>query len=172
VIVPGTALPVGDTGWISDWGSEPGVRNTKFISVLRSSQTYTDYRLEMEGQIESKAMGWVFRAADPKNYYVTKIEIVKPGLEPSLALVRFAVVNGEEQVRTQLPLPLKVRRDAIFRIRFDAVGSHFTTSVQGQQVDEWTDDHIKTGGVGMYSERGEKATLKGGVKVVPLVIKR
>ena len=46
----------------------------------------------MQGQIETKAIGWVFRAADPKNYYVAKIEIVKPGLEPTVALVRFAVI--------------------------------------------------------------------------------
>jgi hypothetical protein len=126
----------------------------------------------MEGQIESKAIGWVFRAADPKDFYVTKLEIVKPGLEPTIALVRFAMINGEEQARAQLPLQLKVRRDTMSKIRFDAVGSKFTTYVQDEKIDEWTDDRVKTGGVGMYSERGEVASLKGGVRVVPLVVKR
>jgi hypothetical protein len=172
MVVPGTALPVSDSGWIADWGADPGVRKTRTISVLRSSQTYTDYRIEMEGQIESKAIGWVFRAADPKNFYVTKLEIVKPGLEPTIALVRFAVINGEEQARVQLPLQLKVRRDTMFKIRFDAVGGKFTTYVQDEKIDEWTDDRVKSGGVGMYSERGEVATLKGGVQVVPLVVRR
>jgi hypothetical protein len=171
-VVVGSPLPIGDAGWITDWGADPGVRRTRTISVLRSSQTLNDYRIEMQGQIETKAIGWVFRAADPKNYYVSKIEIVKPGLEPTVALVRFAVINGEEQVRAQLPLPMKVRRDTMYKIRFDAVGSHFTTYVQDEKVDEWTDDQVKTGGVGLYSDRGEVATLKGGMSVLPLIVRR
>jgi hypothetical protein len=171
-VVPGTALPAGEAGWITDWGADPGVRRTRQISILRSSQTLTDYRIEMQGQIETKAIGWIFRAADPKNFYVTKLEIVKPGLEPTVALVRFAVVNGEEGAHTQLPLPMKVRRDTMYKIRMDAVGNHFTTYVQDEKLDDWTDDRVKTGGVGLYSERGETATLKGGMSVVPLVIRK
>jgi hypothetical protein len=171
-LVTGPALPVGDAGWITDWGSDPGVRRTRQISILRSSQTFTDYRIEMQGQIESKAIGWVFRAADSKNFYVAKLEIVKPGLEPTVALVRFAVVKGEEQAHAQLPLPMKVRRDTMYKIRFDAVGDHFTTYVQDEKVDEWTDSHVKTGGVGLYSERGEVATLKGGMSVLPLIVRK
>jgi hypothetical protein len=171
-IVAGSALPAGEAGWITDWGAAPGVRSTRQISILRSSQTLTDYRIEMDGQIESKAIGWVFRAADPKNFYVTKLEIVKPGLEPTVALVRFAIINGEEQAHAQLPLPMKVRLDTMYKIRFDALGNHFTTYVQDEKVDDWTDDHIKTGGVGFYRERGEDATLKGGMNVVPLIVRR
>lgn len=171
-VVAGSALPSGDAGWITDWGAEPGVRRSRQISILRSSQTLTDYRIEMEGQIDTKAIGWIFRAADPKNYYVTKLEIVKPGLEPTIALVRFAMINGEEQVHAQLPLRMQFRRDALFKIRFDAVGNRFTTYVQDEKVDEWTDDRVKTGGAGLYSERGEAATLKGSMNVVPLVIRK
>jgi hypothetical protein len=171
-VVAGTALPSGEAGWITDWGADPGVRRSRQISILRSTQTLTDYRIEMQGQIETKAIGWIFRAADPKNFYVTKLEIVKPGLEPTVALVRFAVVNGEEGAHTQLPLPMKVRRDTMYKIRMDAMGSHFTTYVQDELLDDWTDDRVKTGGVGLYSERGEVATLKGGLSVVPLVIRK
>jgi hypothetical protein len=171
-LVTGPALPAGDAGWITDWGADPGVRRTRQISILRSSQTFTDYRIEMQGQIETKAIGWVFRASDPKNFYVAKLEIVKPGLEPSVALVRFGVINGEEQVHAQIPLPMKVRRDTMYKIRFDAVGDHFITYVQDVKVDEWTDAQVRTGGVGLYSERGEVATLKGGMSVLPLVTKR
>jgi len=171
-IVAGSALPAGEAGWITDWGSDPGVRRTRQISILRSSQTLTDYRIEMTGQIESKAIGWVFRAQDPKNFYVTKLEIVKPGLEPTVALVRFAIINGEEQAHAQLPLPMKVRLDTMYKIRFDALGNHFTTYVQDTKIDDWTDDHIRTGGVGFYRERGEDATLKGGMNVVPLIVRK
>jgi hypothetical protein len=171
-IVAGSSLPAGEAGWITDWGATPGVRRTRQISILRSSQTLTDYRIEMQGQIESKAIGWVFRAADPKNFYVTKIEIVKPGLEPTVALIRYAIINGEEQAHAQLPLAIKARLDTMYKIRFDAVGDHFTTYVQDEKVDDWFDDHVKTGGVGFYRESGEDATLKGGMNVVPLIVKK
>jgi hypothetical protein len=164
--------PIVDAGWITDWGADPGVRRTRQISLLRASQPLTDYRLELQGQIESKAIGWVFRAMDPKNYYVTKLEIVKPGLEPGVALVRFAVFHGEEQPHSQFPLPMPLRRDTMYKIRFEAVGAHFTTWVQDQKVDDWTDSRITAGGVGLYSERGEQASLKGGVNVVPLTLRK
>ncbi len=172
VVEAAPALPAAEEGWITDWGAEPGVRKQHEMSILRASMNLTDYRLEFEAQIENKALGWVYRANDPKNYYVNKLEIVKPGLEPTVALVRFAVINGEEQPRAQFPLSLPVHIDTLYKIRFDAVGDRFTTYVQDQKVDEWTDGRIKTGGIGLYNERGELRTVKGGVSVVPLVIKR
>lgn len=172
IVEAGPALPAAASGWITDWGAESGVRRQRQISVLRPSLNLTDYRMEFQAQIESKAIGWVFRAMDSKNFYVSKLEIVKPGLKPAVALVRFAVINGEEQPRSQLPLTMAVRLDTMYKIRSQVAGDHFTTWVQDQKVDDWTDDRIKTGGVGLYNERGEQASLKGGVSVVPLVIKQ
>jgi hypothetical protein len=171
-VVESPALPTGDSGWITDWGTEPGVRRQHDISILRSSTSLTDYRLEFQAQIENKALGWVYRAQDGKNYYVSKLEIIKPGLVPTVALIRFAVIHGEEQPRAQFPLAMTVHLDTLYSVRFDAVGDHFTTWVQDQKVDDFTDDRIKTGGVGMYSEHGEKLGLKGSVRVVPLTIKK
>ncbi len=172
VVEAGTPLAVVDSGWITDWGAEPGVRKVHEISVLRPSLALSDYRLEFQAQIENKALGWVYRAKDGKNYYVNRLEIVKPGLDPTIALVRFAVINGEEQPRAQFPLSLPVHVDTLYKIRFDAVGDRFTTWVQGQKIDEWTDSRLKMGGVGLYNERGERMSMKGGLNVVPLAIRR
>jgi len=171
-VVTGTPLPAIDSGWITDWGAEPGVRREHEISVLRPSLNLSDYRIEFQAQIENKALGWVFRAKDGKNYYVGKLEIVTPGLEPIVAVVHYPVLNGEAQQRSQSPLPIKVRLDTVYKIRFDALGDHFTTWVQDQKVDDWTDARLKTGGVGLFNERGERMSLDGGISVLPLVIKR
>jgi hypothetical protein len=171
-IVEAPALPSGDAGWNTDWGTEPGVRRQHDISILRSSMSLTDYRMEFQAQIENKALAWVYRAQDGKNFYVSKLEIVKAGLDPTVALIRFAVINGEEQPRAQFPLSMKTHLDTLYNIRFDAVGDHFTTFVQDQKVDDFTDDRIRMGGVGLYSEHGERLGLKGSVRVVPLVIKK
>jgi hypothetical protein len=171
-VVEAAPISAAESSWITDWGVEPGVRKAHDISVLRPSMNLTDYRLEFEAQIESKALGWIYRAQDEKNYYVTKLEIMKPGLEPSVAVVRYAVIKGEEKPRAQFPLNLPLRIDTLYKIRFDALGDHFTTWVQDQKVDEWTDSQLKKGGVGLYSDRGERIDLKGTLRVAPLVIKK
>jgi len=156
-------------GWIDDWANS--AKSKRHISLLSGSAKLSDYRLEFQSQIESKAIGWIFRGLNPRNYYVTKLEIVTPGLEPTIALVHFAVVDGQDENRVVVPLPLKVRVDTTYKIRFDAIGNHFATWVQGQKIDEWTDSRFGSGGVGFFSERDEKAALQGQVNVVPLVPK-
>jgi hypothetical protein len=173
LIMTGPAAWVGNPGWNTDWAADsPSAKRGRRISILRTVFPFDDYRVEIQGRIENKAIGWVFRAMSPENYYVTKLEVVKPGLEPTLALVRFAVIGGEDQPRAQLPLALKVRHDTLYKIRFDVVGHRFTTWVQDTKVDEWTDDKIATGGIGLLYEREESASLEGNVSVVPLVMKK
>jgi hypothetical protein len=156
-------------GWIDDWAN--AALSRRHISLLSGSAKLSDYRLEFQAQIQTKAIGWIFRGQNPRNYYVTKLEIVTPGLEPTIALVHFAVVDGHDENRVAVPLPMKVRVDTIYKIRFDAFGNRFTTWVQDQKIDEWTDSRFGSGGVGFFSERDEQAAMQGPVNVVPLVPK-
>ena len=163
--------PVTDTVWLSDWAPDADAKRGRRLAILRGSLPLSDYRIDFQAQIENKAIGWVYRAKDPKNYYVNRLEIVKPGLQPRIALVRFAVLEGEEQPRTQLPLSLDVRLDTLYKIRFEAVGDRFATWIGDQKIDEWSDTHLRSGGVGMYSEKGESISMKDSVSVVSLVNK-
>jgi hypothetical protein len=156
-------------GWIDDWAN--AARTRRHISLLSGSAKLSDYRLEFQAQIETKAIGWIFRGLNPRNYYVTKLEVVTPGLEPTVALVHFAVVDGQDENRVVVPLPLKVRVDTTYKIRFEAIGNRFTTFVQNQKIDEWTDSRFGSGGVGFFSDRDEHAAMQGAVNVVPLVPK-
>ncbi len=156
-------------GWIDDWAN--AAQSKRHISMLSGSAKLSDYRLEFQAQIQTKAIGWIFRGLNPRNYYVTKLEIVTPGLEPTVALVHFAVVDGHDESRVSVPLPIKVRVDTTYKVRFDAIGNRFTTWVQDQKIDEWTDSRFGSGGVGFFSERDEQAAMQGTVNVVPLVPK-
>ena len=156
-------------GWIDDWAN--AAKSRRHISVLSGSAKLSDYRLEFQAQIETKAIGWIFRGLNPRNYYVTKLEVVTPGLEPTVALVHFAVVDGQDEDRVVVPLPMKVRIDTTYKIRFEAFGNRFTTWIQDQKIAEWTDSRFGSGGVGFFSERDEKAAMQGTVNVVPLVPK-
>ena len=157
----GPALPMGLGGWIGDFGASGSSPWAPRISVLRGSLKLTDFRLEFQGQIESKALGWVFRAQDSKNYYAAKIEIITPIPRPTGALTRFAVVNGREQRRIQVPLSIPVRLGVPYHVRMDATGVSFTVWIEGQRVVQWTDPQISEGGVGLYFEREERGALNG-----------
>jgi hypothetical protein len=161
-----TGVPISG-GWIEDWANV--AKSNRRISLLSGSVKLSDYRMEFQAQIETKAVGWVFRGLNPRNYYVAKLETVKAGLEPTVALVHFAVVDGHDENRVSVPLPMKLRVDTTYKIRFEAMGTHFSAWVQGQKIDEWTDNRFGSGGVGLFSEKDEHSALQGIVNVVPLV---
>jgi hypothetical protein len=158
-----TALPgmvIGGGGWTTTWGADTPTNRGKQISIYRPSMTMPDYRFEFRGQIERKALGWIFRASNPKNYYVMKLETIKPGANPLVALVKYAVIDGKETTRTQVMLPVEVKTNTVYQVRLDVSGDKFTTYVQGKLVDYWTDSRIKLGGTGFYTETGERSQIK------------
>ncbi|GEM_PF-4607991 len=165
----GPPIPVKASGWIQDFAPNPsGTKGARWISVLRPSLKLTDFRMEFRGRIEKKAMGWVFRARDPRNFYVMKLEQIKTESEPAVALVRFAVLNGVEQPRVRIGLPARSSAQSLYNVRLEAVGSRFTTWIQDRKVDEWIEEHIGAGGVGSYSERGERGSFQGDIRIHPL----
>jgi hypothetical protein len=165
VVDAGPAVPV--SGWVKDWDTGPLVQ----VAVLQGTVNLSDYRAQFQAQIDTKAVGWVFRARDPKNFYASKLEVVKSGAIWTAVLARFAVIDGREEPRVHVPLSLAVQENTVYKVRLEAVGDHFSTWIQDQKVDEFTDNRIQTGGVGLYSERGESA-FRGDLSVIPLRIKK
>jgi hypothetical protein len=163
-------MEMGGAGWISEWASDrTGSARGRQISLYRPSMAMSDYRLEFVGQIESKSLGWVFRASDSSNYYVGKLEALRPGPSP-LVITHFAVIGGMEGPHVQRVLAREP--GAGLKVRLDANGPQFTVYVQDQVVEEWQDDRLRTGGVGFLNEREERARVgsiqisfpKGGIR--------
>lgn len=150
---------VGD--WARGWSYDrAGFLRPRQIGFYTPSMELTDYRFEFLGQIERKALSWVFRAADARNYYVNRLEIVGPGPIPVVVLVRYAVVGGVAGARTVTRLPMQVQMDTLYRIRVDVQGSNFVTTIQGQVVDVFSDERITRGGVGFFAGAGEDVRLR------------
>ena len=63
----------------------------------------TDYQMQFLGMIDKKALSWVVRAADFDNYYVVKLEVLKPGPRTTVGLTRYAVINGKAVDRVDTP---------------------------------------------------------------------
>ena len=70
------------------------------------------------------------------------------------------MINGRQTQVGRVPIDLTLRADSVFRIRTDVRGPQFSTYIQGQQVDVWTDDQLKVGGVGFLNERDERGKVK------------
>jgi hypothetical protein len=120
----------------------------------------SDYRFSFLGQIDTRSLNWVFRAKDEKNYYAMRIVITKPGPLPSADVVRYAVIDGKEVQRKSFPLPFSIRQDTLYQVEMDVRGNQFTTYLQGQIVDSFTDDRFAQGGVGFFTPKGDRSLLR------------
>ena len=89
-----------------------------------------------------------------------KLETIKPGVNPLVALIKYAVIEGKETSKTQVILPFESKLDTLYQVRVDIKGDKFTTYVQGKLVDYWTDDRLKMGGAGFHNDRNERAQIK------------
>jgi hypothetical protein len=142
-----------------DWVRENGFVRPGKLRIWNPTQKMSDYQFEFAGQIEKKALGWAFRAADAKNYYGTKIVIAKPGPLPRAELVRYAVIDGATTLRTKLPLPTIIMPDTMYRVKVSVRGDQFATYVNGQVVDTWANGTLRSGGVGLFSDTGESSLV-------------
>lgn len=155
---PKATVQMGEAGWIAEWVTDPvGSSRGRQISLYRPSLPMSDYRLEFGGRIERKSLGWAFRRADSRNYYVAKLEASRPG--GAVNLIRYGVVRGVEDRHIQIPLA-GVSSSGPLKVRLDAKRSRFTIYVQDQVVADWEDARLKTGGVGFLSERDERAQVQ------------
>lgn len=150
----------GRSGWSHSWSYDPtGFVRTGALALLTPTLSQTDYHLEFLAQVESKGFGWVYRAENLDNYYASHIVLGRRNGQPSASIVRYAVIHGRETNLVELPLPLPVQNETVYRVSMDVQGNGFTTSVQGQVVDYWSDNRLTHGGVGFFSGRGEVARL-------------
>lgn len=122
------------------------------LRIWKRSTALQNYQMEFSGEIERKSLSWAFRATDEKNYYATKILITKPGPAPNAGLVRYAMVDGHEWDRVQLPLPLTLERGNHYRVRVSVQDDHFITYLNGQVISSWSDRRLLRGGVGFFED--------------------
>ena len=142
------------------WSRHPdGYMNTGALALFRPTLKFTDYRMEFFGQIETKSIGWTVRAKDAMNYHAMKLTVVEAGIRPFVALVHYNVVEGKSVQRTQTPLNIMVHNNRPMQFAVDVRGNRFVTSIDGEEVDSYIDNTLVAGGVGFFSEVGERARL-------------
>lgn len=146
--------------WAPGWSRHPdGFVRTGQLALFHPTLNYKDYHLEFFGQIESRSMGWAVRAHDTQNYYAMKFTVIEPGLRPMIAMIHYPVVGGKRGKPVQIPLNVMVHNNEPLQVSVDVKGNKLLTSVDGQLVDTWIDDTLVAGGVGFFSDAGERARL-------------
>lgn len=166
------AVEVGDTfqSGMEAWGgvksmapgwkrSPEGYVEPGQLAFFHPSMKFTNYRMQFFGQIESQSMDWVVRAHDANNYYAMKFTVIEQGLRPVIAMVHYPVINGKPGRRSFIPLNVMVHNREPYQVDVAVQGSHIITSVEGQEVDRWIEDSVPSGGVGFFSEAGERSRL-------------
>lgn len=150
----------GAKSWVPGWQRSPaGYMRTGEMALFQPSLNYTDYHMEFYGQIEEKSMGWVVRAQDKKNYYAMKFKVIEPGLRPIIAIVHYQVTNGKRGHVEETPLNVMVHNNEPYHVSVDVRGNRFMAAIEGEPVESWTDDAPRKGGVGFFSDTGERARL-------------
>lgn len=151
----------GEGEWARSWSyDQAGFVHPGRLALYRPTRSLTDYRMEFLAQPGRKSLPWVIRAKDPNNYYALKLVLTRSGPLPSLALVRYPVLDGKPGPVVQLPVPLTVRNDTMFRVGTEVSGPNFTVRIQGQVAATWTDERFRSGGVGFFSERGDQSRIR------------
>jgi hypothetical protein len=142
------------------WTRHPdGYVKTGALALFHPSLKFTDFRLEFFGQIETKSIGWTVHSTNTMNYHAMKLTVVEAGLRPFVALVHYNVVGGKSGHRTQTPLNIMVHNNRPMQFAVDVRGSSVVTSIDGEEVDSFIDSTLVAGGVGFFSDAGERARL-------------
>ena len=136
-----------------------GYMNTGALALFRPTLKFNDYRMEFFGQIETKSIGWTVRTTDANNYHAMKLTVIEAGIRPFVALVHYDVVDGKSGHRTQTPLNVMVHNNTPIQFAVDVRGNRFVTSIDGEEVDSYVENKLVAGGVGFFSEAGERARL-------------
>lgn len=145
----------GASGWVRRAGKVELGR----LRIWKPTLSMSDYQMLFQGEIQTKAMGWAFRASDVQNYYATKLAVPGPGGPPRPEIIRYAVVNGQRVDKVELPLPFSLDANVPYKVRVLVKDDGFTTTINGQVVDTWQDARHDKGGIGFFSEPGERALV-------------
>jgi len=151
---PPASMSLGE-GWSRQDLSPPG----RQIIAYDLSRGESNYGMEFSWAPSDQPAGWVFRTRDSANYYGARLSLVRPGDSSAIAVEHFSVLGGLETPHSRKVVKLMNREPAV-RIRMNASGPVFTLYVQGNPVDNWTDQRLPTGGFGFYEEGGQRPVVQ------------
>lgn len=136
------------------------------IFVYPASMLLRDYRVDFEAPLNSKGTGWVFRVADPRNYYGMRLESEHDGAGLRWKIQKYVEVEGQHLLSEAVRLA-HTPQTGYCRITLEVQGCQFRTYLEGRLIDRWTDARFGRGGFGYYGGAGEPFPIRS-VRVAAL----
>lgn len=127
-------------------------RTNSSLKLWKSSASLHNYQAEFQAKLEKTSLNFAFRASENGNHYGTRIAIVRPGPLPNAAIVRYSLVDGREYDHLQIPIAVTLGRGETYRMGLTIQDNQFTTFMNGKVISRWTDDKIRTGGIGFFDD--------------------
>lgn len=146
--------------WIPNWSSD---QQGEEIALFGPSQEWSDYRVQWQARM-NQGVAWVFRAADPSNYYVVRLERTP---DAGLRLVRYAVIGGAATAKSEESLRAASAANEGYDVQLEVDGAEFTLYLDGHNVARWSDNQLPRGGFGIIRHDMGLAGVND-VKVVQL----
>jgi len=144
----------------STWSYDKnGFVNPGALSLFTPSMHETNYDLDALVQIETKGLGVVFRAASPHTYQVAKLTVEGSGPTQSLAVERYAMIQGVAARPVRIRCPGRFQPDTLYRLHLEVRGDTFSLYIQGKLMAYWSDARLASGGIGLFCSPGERARV-------------
>lgn len=156
----GLGLWDGDGNWARSWYYDrSGVVRPGRMAIYQPSIPMVDYQLVLTAAVERRSISWMVRASSLRNYVAARLNISGSGGEQRLSFERWTVKDGRVTRRQTLPLSTTLGTATTARIRMEVVGNTFTTLLQDQVIDVFSDSSHASGGVGLFSSDGDQPRI-------------
>jgi flagellar motor protein MotB len=147
------------------------------LGLLRQGESWDNYKTEFDVKVNKESAGWVVRAQNTSNFYLFKLGSEKAKAIPKNSLVRYIFSSGKylNSLKREdapgaagvVPLPFKVRNKDFYKVVVALRGNTITHSINGIEVDSWSDRTFDRGRFGFNASIIEMATIRN-VSVAPL----
>ncbi|WP_181407501.1 family 78 glycoside hydrolase catalytic domain [Nocardioides sambongensis] len=107
--------------------------NSQPITIAATGEDWTDYVYSVDVTVVSNAAAVVFRTPDDRSGYMWQLH------DADNQLKTHRMVNGSFPTDARRSTPLDVTAGTTYRLSIRVEGQTFTTSIDGVEVDSWTD---------------------------------
>jgi len=151
-----------DAGWdnwsggTADWKVDIAGVRTGALALFTPSMDMIDYQLEFLARIDQKTVNWVVRAANANEYCQCTLQAI-PGGE--LELSRSVMFEGSRETAVTSATRVVAKPKSALTVRTEVHGPNFTVTVNGTQIDTWSDSRLPMGGVGFLGTPEDRARL-------------
>jgi hypothetical protein len=155
-------------GDLSEWKVDAAGAHTGALALFVPSIELIDYDFEFLARMEARSLTWVFRAEEITDYHAASLAI---GPDGSLTFDRWSVAGGVAGARFTKPLGIRAQpqppqaksrkappRKAV-TVTTRVNGNRFSVSLDGEPVDQWTDNRLTIGGIGFASAPEDRARI-------------